>query len=667
MQFHNPNFLWALWLLIIPVVIHLFNFRKYKKVVFSNVDMLKQIKTQSQKTRQIKKWIVLLTRMLALAALVIAFSRPYVPLGGKTEGKMLYSLYLDNSNSMNATSEQGQLFENAKNTSRSIVENLPKTSDVQIIDNRFGPSSSKILTPQNSVQIIDNLEITNHPNHLNLAIQKAQSKYNNEGYDGLKMFVISDLQKNFNDEVKGLDSNTMLYMFRSEAANLQNLSIDTVWLVEPITKLGDPVKLSIRLSNNGSDYIESATLNLSVNQTQHGLESFEMEGNSEIVLDMAFVPNKAGWLSGKLSINDVPVVYDNDYYFTLNIKEKLHVLELGNHGKGLFKIFGQDRAFNLTTQSSGAIDYGSLPSYDFIVVNEMESISSGLAEQLSQYVEKGGALCIIPPINNPQYNELTNVLPIQSYGAIKNKNLSLNPSDLNHPFFKDLFTTIPQNNFLPRVKKCYNLMSRNRSQPLLSLKDGSLILSKTPHNKGVVYQFGMSMDESFSNFIDDEIYVLSMLKMAFSKSSKQRLSSSLTTADAIDLPYFLEQSEVVTLQKEKQEIIVESSFVNGSAKIWLNNTLQDPGVYKVLNGEREVRSFCALNTSRIESKQEYYSDEELKEMYGESAVEMLISSVVSVAEITTDISEGKSLWKVFIILSLIFLLVEILLLRFIKS
>jgi uncharacterized membrane protein len=79
MNFQNPTFLWALLLLAIPLIIHLYNFRQYKKVVFSNLAMLKEIQTQSSKTRQIKKWLILASRMLALAALILAFALPFIP------------------------------------------------------------------------------------------------------------------------------------------------------------------------------------------------------------------------------------------------------------------------------------------------------------------------------------------------------------------------------------------------------------------------------------------------------------------------------------------------------------------------------------------------------------------------------------------------------------
>ena len=157
MNFQQPTFLWALLLLVIPLIIHLFNFRKYKRVLFSNVAMLRQIQTESRKTRQIKKWLVLLTRMLILAALVIAFARPYLLDENAKTGRQLVSIYLDNSQSMRAEGEQGELFENAKSAARTLLGNLPNEAEVQVVNNALSPFSTKVYSPAKAEKIIDDI------------------------------------------------------------------------------------------------------------------------------------------------------------------------------------------------------------------------------------------------------------------------------------------------------------------------------------------------------------------------------------------------------------------------------------------------------------------------------------------------------------------------------
>jgi hypothetical protein len=83
MIFLYPSVLFFLLALAIPIIIHLFNFRRYKKIYFSNVAFLKNIQTESEKKSKLKHLLVLLSRLLAFAALIVAFSQPYIPTGKK--------------------------------------------------------------------------------------------------------------------------------------------------------------------------------------------------------------------------------------------------------------------------------------------------------------------------------------------------------------------------------------------------------------------------------------------------------------------------------------------------------------------------------------------------------------------------------------------------------
>lgn len=60
MQFKNPEILYALFLLLIPIIIHLFQFRKFQKEAFTNVAFLKEVSIQTRKSSQLKKWLALL-------------------------------------------------------------------------------------------------------------------------------------------------------------------------------------------------------------------------------------------------------------------------------------------------------------------------------------------------------------------------------------------------------------------------------------------------------------------------------------------------------------------------------------------------------------------------------------------------------------------------------
>ena len=667
MNFQNPSFLWALLLLVIPLIIHLYNFRQYKKVIFSNLAMLKEIQTQSSKTRQIKKWLILATRMLALASLILAFALPFIPSNVTQSGRQLVSIYIDNSESMRADGENGQLFENAKTTAREIIQNLSPDAEIQILNNDLSPYASQVHTPENAIKLVDDMAISYFPNDFSKIVQKISTKYNSEGYASQHTFAISDFQQRKKDERSKIDSNLSLHIIKTLPENFQNISIDSVWLEEPVVKPQSPVKLRVKVVNNGDEAIESSTLVLKISGVQQGVESFGLQSKETKIIDVAFSSSQKGWIVGDVSVNDVPVVFDNVYHFALQLKPNINILQIGEASIAIAKIFKNDPIFKLTAALEGSTDYASFGKFDFIIINELHDIGSGLAEQLKQFAEKGGVVVIIPAKQMGNYNALSSVLGVADYGALVKKELSIKPEDLKQPFIKDVYKKIPQNSLLPKVIECYNLQVSAGSQAIFSLKDNSPILLWERLGAGSVFQFAMPMDKAYSNMAQHELFVLSMLKMSFSRSEKQQLAYSMFGTSAIPIEGVSTTENTLSLVSPTKSVLVESALNKGGHRFWLNDELNEAGVYSLRNKNNIEQAEVALNVSRQESIQRYATKEELYDSWGAAKLDFMTSTSASIKSVTGKLQSGTPLWKLFVLLCLIFLLIEILLLRFLKS
>ena len=110
MQFKNPEILYFLALLIIPILVHLFQLQKFVKVPFTNVAFLQKIIQETRKSSQVKKWLILATRLLLFTAILFAFSQPYLS-SKKENTKQQTFIYLDNSLSTNTKGEKGNLLQ----------------------------------------------------------------------------------------------------------------------------------------------------------------------------------------------------------------------------------------------------------------------------------------------------------------------------------------------------------------------------------------------------------------------------------------------------------------------------------------------------------------------------------------------------------------------------
>ena len=148
MQFKHPEILYALCLLIIPIIIHLFQLRRFQKEAFTNVAFLKQVVIQTRKSSQLKKWLTLLTRMVLLACVIIAFAQPFTSKSTTFSTTPETVIYLDNSFSLQAKGEQGELLKRAV---QDMIDEINPDDKISILTNDAVFKNTTIKTIQNDL------------------------------------------------------------------------------------------------------------------------------------------------------------------------------------------------------------------------------------------------------------------------------------------------------------------------------------------------------------------------------------------------------------------------------------------------------------------------------------------------------------------------------------
>src|SRR3984885_7730156 len=201
MHFLYPAFLFALVSLAIPVIIHLFNFRKYQKVYFSNVQFLKEIQEQQASRRNLKERLILAARLLALLFLVFAFARPYIP--GKnaanTGKQQAVSIFVDNSYSMQTLNKEGTLLDEAKRRAKEIASAYNINDRFQLLTQDFEGKHQRLLSRDEFNDAVDAVKISPQSRRLQQIVSRQQSLLNTQPNDMRSDYVISDFQKNMAD------------------------------------------------------------------------------------------------------------------------------------------------------------------------------------------------------------------------------------------------------------------------------------------------------------------------------------------------------------------------------------------------------------------------------------------------------------------------------------
>ena len=238
MNFLYPGFLFALFSVAIPVIIHLFNFRKFKKVYFSNVAFLKEIKEQTSSREKLKNLLVLLSRILAITFLVLAFARPFLPISGKIDQSKgnIISIYLDNSYSMDAVNKEGSLLDEANRKAKQIVNSYQLNDRFLLLTNDFEGKHQRLLNAEEFLQALEEVKISAASKSLQQVINRQQNIFN--GNSNRFAYVISDFQNGFaGKEAIQTDANTNVSLVKLHANDLPNVAVDSVWFFSPVFAL----------------------------------------------------------------------------------------------------------------------------------------------------------------------------------------------------------------------------------------------------------------------------------------------------------------------------------------------------------------------------------------------------------------------------------------------
>ncbi|HKJ80004.1 MAG TPA: BatA domain-containing protein, partial [Prolixibacteraceae bacterium] len=322
MKFLFPTFLFALLAIAIPIVIHLFSFRRYKTVYFSHVGFLKDIKKESQKKSRLKQLLILLSRILAIAALVFAFAQPYIPVNNEAQksANPVVAVYIDNSFSMNALSEQGQLLERARNKAVEIAQTYPAGTKFRLFTNDLEAKHQHDFNKEQFIRQVT--EIQSSPNVIPLSLvhnRFAQNQSFAENEVG-NLYYISDFQRAITDFESYNPSGIFNYFLPLKPNQINNLYIDSSWVEVPAHRLNQEENILVRIKNNSGEDYQNLPLKLYLNDSLKSITNFSVAAQNEITASLKYTNASAGIQLGKIEITDYPFTHDNNWYISYFVK-----------------------------------------------------------------------------------------------------------------------------------------------------------------------------------------------------------------------------------------------------------------------------------------------------------------------------------------------------------
>jgi hypothetical protein len=675
MQFVYPVFLWALAAISIPIIIHLFHFRRYKKIVFSDIRFLQQLQEQNKSKQKLKDLLVLLCRIMAVSAMVLAFAQPFIPLGqnSKTGGNNVVSVFIDNSFSMNAQGTDGALFEMAKNNARAIVNAYDNHDKFQVLTNDLSGSEQRVVNKTEALARIDIIEPTPASANILDIWAKQNTAFLVEGNSYFHSYIISDFQQT-QFKISGItpDSNINYNFIPLENKLKQNITIDSVYINTPFIKANEPISLQIKLTNHGKTEVEGLVVKVTLNKVQKALINVNLAAEESLVAEAKFTQTGDTWQEGEVSITDYPITFDDKLYFAFKPTTQHSILYLGKGtNKFINAVYANDANYALTQNSFGNINYQDFNKYNLIIVDEPTEWFSGLSNELNNYLEQGGQILIIPSSeNSTAINNFGASIGLPAYANAINQSLKVNSVNSQHILFKDVFKQRTGNTDYPMVSIHFPLQkeSKTRGKAVITLNNGNDLLWQTAVKKGNIYQLAVPLKETYSNLQQHSLFVPMMLNMALGAKKNNPIYYVIKQNKQAFLPAEKTITQkLIVIKGAKQELITESTLYQGQ-KVIQTDAINSPGWFKVTEkGGSDVLSILAFNDNRTESSMNFLSEDAIAaqtETFNKVTVNTADAQVLG-AQISSELS-GKQLWRWFIIITLLFLFTEIALLRLLR-
>lgn len=702
MVFLNPAILLGLLAAGIPLIIHLFNFRKPRKVDFSSLVFVRELQKTTMQRVRIKQWILLALRTLAIAALIISFARPSVRgslatlLGG--DGSRAVGILVDNSLSMMLRNQGGDLINQVRAAAETVVADLSPADEVLLrttAGSEFG-SSVAMASPGTATALLNEVVAEGGGRSLTRSIASIADRLAESSRVNRELYVLTDFQEStFDDSTAHLKiEGTTVRVVPVIAPRIENVGVGSVAVQSRIVEVGQPITITANLTNYGTTNIDGYVASVFLEEDRVGQASVTLAPGQTQQVEFVVTPPQRGWLAGVIRGEDDDFEFDNERYFTIHVPEERRILVVRGENQSvdfvtlaLSRELGRDRiTFNYDVIDESALPATQAENYDTVVLIGLKSLSSGEIAALSGYVEDGGGLMLFPG-SETRDEELTALLAAVGGGTVAGRSGAIGSADpvarienfeLEHDLFDGVFDKRAgsrQSVEQPDVYAAVNYQpARGTEQTLIRLSSGAPFLQEMRKGEGATLLFASAPNTRWTDFPVRGLFVPLLYRAIFYLSASESTSGEQLVVgrpSEFRVTGVSAETRLSVRAPDGQDFIPEQRSLFSAMLVSVNEQVRTPGVYDVLAGDALVRRI-AFNLPEEESDLRSLDVDDatsrLQEKFG-TDVSVIDADLDGPDGLEAQLREarlGVELWNVFLMIALLLLLIEMLVEKFWK-
>ncbi|WP_262420316.1 BatA domain-containing protein [Flagellimonas meishanensis] len=637
MQFKHPEILWALFLLLIPIVIHLFQLRRFQKTPFTNVAMLQKVVSESRKSQSLKKWLLLVTRISLLASLVLAFAQPFVANEAALKEKETV-IYLDNSFSMQAKKNGLPLLQKAI---QDLIKNVGDEHTLSLFTNENTFRDVNIKNIQNNLL---SLPYTHRQLSLDEIQIKAKTLFSNSSASIKDLIIISDFQQRMRGST--IDSILNTYLVQIQPNSGYNVAVDSVSLHEAVS---EQRKITVFIS--GGQPEEDLPISLYNSDTLIAKSSATFNDRGRASIDFSLLSGVV--INGRLQIADNSLGYDNRFFFNIDQKPKINVLAISNSDSDYLERLYTEDEFNFTRNELDQLNYSVLDKQAVVILDNLESIPQSLQKVLHAFRADGGTLIIVPSVNADlaNYNQF-----LSGLGAIRlleklQADRRITSISFDHPLYANVFEKNVTNFQYPSVSQYFsiqtklpNVLGMEGNIPFLFGDDG-------------LYLFSASLELSNTNFKNSPLIVPTFYNMGVSGLKTPKIYHTLGRPEVVDVAVQPTGDNILKVSNDSYEFIPQQQRFSNRTRLTFDENPTIDGTYTIHENDAPLRNI-SFNFPRNESMLNYMDLEKSLAANIHDSVEELFQQLKAESSIS-------AYWKWFVILALLLALLEVIIQKFV--
>ncbi len=687
MKFLFPSFLFALFTILIPVIIHLFSFRHYKTVYFSNVSFLKDIKKETKNKSRLKQILILISRILAIIFLVFAFAQPYIPTTAdiKKQPDQIIGIYIDNSFSMNALSENGQLLESARKKALEICMAYPAGTKFKLFTNDLKPKHQNLFNKEQFIQQVSEIQPSPVVIPMSMIFNRfsAMNNENNQAPANKYLYFISDFQRSVTDLENFNKEPVISYFICLRANEVSNLYIDSCWVEVPAHRLKQEEEIFVRIKNSSNQNFQNLPLKMILNDSIKSITNFSVNAQNEITASLKYTNNTSGLQLGIIEISDYPFTHDNNWYISYFVEPQMKALAIFENNSGskegmnyISALFKDDDFVKLDEMNVQSLQISKLGDYNTIFLINIENFSSGFLSELKKSVAIGTSVVIFPAENKnlQPTNELLTMLNANQLTGFDTTRQKISGIDFENRFFTDVFRKKEENPIYPEINGHFQFANNSLSSEtrLLWFQNNDKALGSSGFENGKVWVFAFPLEKMNEAFAKDILFVPTIYNIVLYSLPNQEMSYIVGRNSFYEIQgkQNIGLSSTIEIENKKtgEKFIPSKNITNKGTQLEFSGQILNDGHYLILNEDTVIGSM-AFNYDRKESDLRYYTKKELQDKIDQ--LQMKNALVVQDAdknfsEIFDEIQNGKQLWKWSVLLALLFILAEVAIIRFLK-